>query len=230
MDNFSEASSPEESKSPAGEPTSTAPATAGEGKQISIKISRRAVKIAAVVLAVGAAAFFAKGLFVAAIVNGHIISRFAVISELEKSSGKGALAAIITRKLIDDEVAKKGITATPEEVSAEIKKIDERLKSQGQTLAAALMAEGMTEADLEKQISSQKKLENLLADKTQVTDDEVAQYIKDNKITVPKSGEADLKVQIKNQLQQQKMGEASSALIESLRAAAAIRYFVDYGK
>ncbi|MEK7211377.1 MAG: SurA N-terminal domain-containing protein [Patescibacteria group bacterium] len=230
MDNFSEASSPEERKSPAGESASTAPATAGEGKQISIKISRRAVKIAAVVLAVGAAAFFAKGLFVAAIVNGHIISRFAVISELEKSSGKGALAAIITRKLIDDEVAKKGITATPEEVSAEIKKIDERLKSQGQTLAAALMAEGMTEADLEKQISSQKKLENLLADKTQVTDDEVAQYIKDNKITVPKSGEADLKVQIKNQLQQQKMGEASSALIESLRAAAAIRYFVDYGK
>jgi len=59
-------------------------------KFFSVKTS---VIIAAVVV-IGALAFYYKGLFIAATVNGVPISRLSIIEQLEKSSGKATLEAI----------------------------------------------------------------------------------------------------------------------------------------
>ncbi|MDP2649265.1 MAG: hypothetical protein Q8P10_00315, partial [bacterium] len=57
-----------------------------------------------VILAVGA--FFLKGLFVAALVNGEPITRVAIISELEKQGGKQALSSLVNQVLILQEAKK----------------------------------------------------------------------------------------------------------------------------
>lgn len=193
-------------------------------KTISIKT---AVIIVSVVI-IGALAFYYKGLFIAATVNGSPISRFAVIRELEKESGKKTLDALITETLINDEIRKKGVTVSNDEVDAEIKNIEDQIKAQGKTLDQALAAQGITREYFKKQIAIQKKLEKLLADKIQVTDTEVEQYIKDNKVTIPKGQETDYKNQIKNQLQQKKFSDAAGSLIDSLRSQAKINYFVNF--
>jgi len=59
------------------------------------------------------AAFLLKGLFIAALVNGQPISRFTVISELEKQSGKQALTSLVNQTLIFQEAKKKNITVSP---------------------------------------------------------------------------------------------------------------------
>jgi len=209
-------------------------AGAPQEKAIHIKINVKSAKrygiIAAAIVAVLAAGFLAKGLFIAAMVDGSPVSRLAVISELEKVSGKQALDSLITKKLVDAAAAKKGIAVSADEISAEIKKISDQLVSQGQTLAAALAGAGMIQADLEKQILSQKKMEKLVADKISVTAEEVAQYIKDYKVPVTKGQEVEMNSQIQDQLRQQKLSDASGALIESLRSAAKIWYWVSYGK
>jgi hypothetical protein len=169
-----------------------------------------------------------KGQFIAASVNGTLISRHAVVAELEKVSGKNALDSIITEKLIKDEAKNKNVTVSAEEVAAEITKVEDQVKAQGGTLETALTAQGMTRAIFEKQVLIQKMLEKLLADKIGVTDTEIAQYLKDNKITVPAGQEATYNAQVKNQIQQQKMSSEAGALIASLRAAAKIKYFVTY--
>lgn len=224
MDNFSEENKPEMGAS-AGAP---------QDKTIHIKINKKsAIKyggIAVAVIAVLVVGFLVKGLFIAAMVNGSPIGRLAVISELEKVSGKNALDALITRKLVESAAQKAGVTVSADEVAAEIKKIDDRLKEQGQALATALVAANMKQADLEKQIIDQKTIEKLVADKISVTAEEVAQYIKDYKVPVTKGQEVETNSQIQEQLKQQKLSDASSALIESLRSAATIRYFVNYAK
>src|SRR3989344_1396839 len=184
-----------------------------KGRTISIKTG----VVIAVVLVAGALAYGYKSLLIAATVNGSPISRLSVISELEKKSGKAALDELITKKLIDDEAQKKGITVSDDEVSAEITKIDDQIKEQG-----------MTESDLRLQITIQKKLEKLLADKTQVTDAEIKKFIADNKVVAPAGQEEAFKNQAMEQLRQNKLRDAVGLLIESLRSQATINYFTSY--
>ncbi len=193
-------------------------------KMFGIKIGA----IIAIVIVIGFLAYYYRGLLIAATVNGSTISRLAVIKELESVSGKNALDSLITQKLINDEALKKGVTVTDEEVAAEITNVENQVKAQGMTLDEALKAQNMTLNILKKQIINQKKLEKILADKLQVTDDEAAQYIKDNKITITKGEEVAQKDQIKNQIKQQKFSAAAGELVASLKTQAKINYIVNY--
>ena len=200
-------------------------------EKIKITISKRALVAAAIIIAiaaVGALAFYLKGLVIAATVDGMPIYRLSVIYSLERNAGKKTLDALITKKLIDNEARAKGVVVTPADVDAEIKKIEDQVKTQGVTLDQAISEQGITLNYLKDQITVQKELEGLLADQLGVTDADIKKYIADNKITVPKGEEANFNDQIKNQLKQQKLSDAATTLLDSLRAKSKINYFVNY--
>ena len=193
-----------------------------------IKINTKTAIIIAVIIVVGGLAYIYKGLFIAATVDGIPISRIAIIQELEKASGKNLLDSFIVEKLVQNEANAKKIIVSNDEINAAIKNIEEQVVVQGTTLDAALSAQGMSMEDLKKQIIFQKEVEKLVADKINVTDEEVAQYIKDNAISIPEGQEAAAAAQIKDELINQKLSTESNALIATLRSQAKIRYFVDY--
>jgi hypothetical protein len=211
---------------PAASETSTGPA-ASERKQI--KISIKTASIIAGVVIVLALLFSYRGMFIAATVNGSPISRLALIHQLEKSAGKGTLDMMVVQKLIDLEAKKNGITVTREEIDAQIKIIEDQIAAQGAaTLAEMLVSRGMTQRDLEKQITTQQQVEKLIADKTAVTDQEVDQFISSQKITLKADEEAEVRTQIAAQLKQEKVNTEGNALVESLRKDAKVSYFVDF--
>ena len=187
------------------------------------------IAIGAAVVLIIIALFFAKGLFVAATVNGSPISRLSVIAELEKQGGKQALEAIIDKKLIETELNKKGINVSKEEIDAEIEKIKTQVTSQGGTLEAALAQQGLTEEKLREQITIQKKLEILLADKVAVSEAEIDAYIKDSKATPPKDVKMeDFRKKISEQLKQQKFQSEAQKWVSDLTTNAKIKYYVNY--
>ncbi len=188
---------------------------------------RRILLIVTIILAL-AALYFGKGLLVAAVVNNKPIGRAEVIKSLEKRSGKAALTAIINNRLIDDAAAAQGITVSNDDVQAEVAKIETGLKGQGMSLEAALEGEGMSRADLEEQILSRKKVEKLLGDRISVSDADVENSIKENKLTLEKGKEAEQKAQIKEQLAGLKLSSEAPKLLEELTAKANIRHFVNY--
>jgi len=197
-------------------------------KSIRIKISVKTTIIIAVIIAVGALAYFYKGLFVAATVDGSYISRLTIIQELEKASGEDLLDSLIVKKLIQNEVNAKKIVVSDDEINGEIKRIEYQIMAQGSAIDAALAAQGMSMEDLEKQIVLQKQVEKLVADKINVTDEEVSQYIKDNTISIPEGQEAMIIIQIKDELRNQKINAEADVLITALKSQANIRYFVNY--
>ncbi len=202
-----------------------APAETKKHKIISAKF----LVIIAIVIIIGALGFYFKGLFVAATVNGSLISRYAVIAELERVSGAQALDSLIIPKLIDNEARKKGITISGDELNAEIKNIEDQIEARGGTLDEMLAAQNLSREYFVKQIATQKKLEKFItADQTQVADSEIEQYIKNNKIKISKGEEAEYKNQLKEQMRQQKLSNAAMALIDSLRSQAKIKYFIKY--
>lgn len=197
-------------------------------RMIIRKINRKIAIITAVIIIAGVSAYFFKGLLIVATMNGSPISRFAVIGKLEKTSGKQALDSLITEKLIVGELDKEKIIVTKDEVSAQMKKIEDQVVAQGGTLTQALAAQGMTMSNLMDQVSMNLRIEKFLADKTSVSNAEISQYIKDNKLTVPKGQEAQYNDQISNQLKSGKFNKAAQDWVSSLRSKASINYFVHY--
>ena len=72
-----------------------------------------------------------KGIFIAADVNGEKITRFAVIKELEKQSGKQTLESMVTKTLIIQEAKKRDINIGDTEIDTEIAKIAKNIEGQG---------------------------------------------------------------------------------------------------
>jgi len=199
--------------------------------KIAISVHKNAIIALVVVIiiaAIGGLLFYYKGLFISATINGTPISRLAVISELESVYGKKTLESLITKKLIDNEALAKGIKVSQEEINAEIKTVEDQLKAQGMTLDQALIEQGVTLNYLKNQIEFQKKIETLLADQIQVSEEDITKFIADNQITVPEGEEANYNEQITSQLKQEKLSSAASALLESLRVKSKIKYFTNY--
>ena len=197
-------------------------------EKTSIKMSKKTAIIIAVIILLGVLVYTYKGLFIAATVDGSPISRLAIVQKLEKASGKKLLDSLITEKIIQNEANAKKIVVSDDEVNGEIKKIQDQLTAQNSTLDAALASQGMSMDDLKKQLILQMEVEKLVADKINVTDEEAAQYIKDNNVSIPEGQEAATNDQVKNDLRNQKLNKEATALITTLKAQAKIRYFVNY--
>jgi parvulin-like peptidyl-prolyl isomerase len=173
--------------------------------------------------------FIGKSFLVAATVNGSPISRWSVVKDLEKQSGKAALESIIQKKLLDAQLAKEGVTVSQAEVDAEIKMIEQQVSAEGGTLKAALQAQGVTEESLREQIAIQKKLEKVLADKVTVSDADLEAYKKQNDVKLPEGQkEADFNAELKQQLKRQKFQEVAQAWVADLTKNAKINYYVNY--
>lgn len=196
---------------------------------IRTKLSQPRVFIGLIVVVLAVGAFFLKGLFVAAMVNGEPITRASVISELEKQGGKQALSSLVNQTLILQEAKKKNVQATQADVDASLKQIEDSLKSQGQNLDTALAMQGMTRQDLMMQLKLRTLVEKLLADKVKVSDKEIADYIDKNKANLPTNmTPEELNKTVTEQLKQQKLGTESQTWLADLNKNAKISYFVSY--
>lgn len=172
---------------------------------------------------VGGYYFYVRSLIFAASVNGSMITRLDFIKEMEKQDGSRVLESLVTDRLIESAV--KDVAITTEEVEEEIKKIEESITQQGGTLAAILTQQGMTEEDMRKDITIRKKVQKLLADKIQVTEEEVKKYIADYKVTLEKGKEDETKNSIKSQLESEKFSREAQSWVLKLKTDANIKYY-----
>ena len=152
-----------------------------------------------------------------AVVNGKGISRVEYIKTMERAGGKQTLDQMVQEKLILEEGVKNNISIDKTEIETETKKIEERLKAQGQTLDSALKLSGMTKADLEKQILMQKIQTTLAAPKTEITQAQVDEFIKTYKTQLPaKATKEELEKIAKDELTAQANKSAATAWVTEL--------------
>lgn len=202
-----------------------------EDKRLFIleKLKTPRVFITLIVIIVAGLSFYFRGLFVAAVVNGEPITRLSLISQMEKKDGKQMLSTLVTQTLISQEAKKRKIDVSQQEIDADIKKIEAGLTSQGQTLDQAMFAQGITREDLIKDIKIQKLVEKMFAKDIKVADSEVTDYIDKNQSSIPTNlTPDDVKKQVRQQLEQQKLSTVFQAWLDSAQKNAKIQYFVNY--
>ena len=160
-----------------------------------------------------------------ATVNGRLISRFKYVKSMEKQIGEQTLDQMVTEALILGEAQKKGVKIEDAEVEVEISKIEEQIKAQGQTLEAALEMEGMSRADLEKQIRTQKMVESMAGDGEEVSQEDIDAFLEKYKDQLPEdSTKEELQDLAKEQLSSQAVNEAINTWLADLKAKAKIYY------
>jgi len=191
--------------------------------------SKKLVIISAIILTVGIIGYFGKGFLVAAVVNGQPISRISIDAELEKQGGQKVLDSQVTKILINQELASKKISIPESEVSEEIKKIEDQLKTQNQTLDSALAAQGMTKTELMAQIKIQKGIEKLLGQDVKIDQEEITKFLEENKQYLPEDkSDSELKQLAAEQLKQQKLDEKFQTWLADLQSKAKIYKFVKF--
>lgn len=145
---------------------------------------------------------------------------------MESQSGQKTLDVLITKTLITEEAKKKNVTVTKEDVDSEIKKLEDNFTKQGQNLNQLLLTQGMTRESLADQIKLQKLAEKLVESEVVVSDQEIADYIKQNAELMPKDQKPEeQKVEVADQLKQQKLSEKLQELLGKLRESAKINYW-----
>lgn len=194
------------------------------------KLNWKVIVLLAVIGLAGLAYIF-RGLFVAAVVNGTPISRIQILRQSEQAQGTQILDNLVTEQLVLQEAQEQGVQVSEEEMQAEIEKIREQVSAQGQDLEQILAMQSLSIEDLRDNIRLQKLIEAMLSDQVQVTDEEITQYIENNRDFLPEDAtEEELREQAVSRLEQQKLSEQYQQFMQGLREKANIQYFVDYGQ
>lgn len=170
--------------------------------------------------------FLTNGTFISATVNGSPISRYSVIRELERGNKKAVIAMEIEKKLILSEMKKNKIVITSDEVTAELKKIDDQFITQNTTLKIKLEEESLSEKDFKKKVVIKLGLTKLLADKLVVNDAEITAFITKNKIALPKGMTTDIfRKEVGLAVSGEKFEAEAQKLLVGLKKSAVIKYY-----
>jgi len=130
---------------------------------------------------------------------------------------------MITKVLVQQEAKNRNVNVSQEDLDAEFKKIEERFTSQGQNLDEVLKSQGYSKEDLYEQVELQLLVEKMVADKIQITDEDVTKYITDNKQFLPTgTPEEDQRKDAQESLRQEKINTEGQTLIQELKAKAKI--------
>ena len=187
------------------------------------------IVLAVLIVAALVLLYFFRSVFIAATINGKVISRYSIVNELEKQSGAQVLDSLVVQTLIEQKAVEMGAVVTAEDIEKEIKIIEDNLSQQGTTLDDALKAQGVTRSAVERDIRFRKLAEKIVADKVSVTNEEIAKYIEENKQFMPpaKSDEA-MKEQVRSMLMQQKFSTVFQEWLTAAKAEADISYWKEY--
>ena len=185
-----------------------------------------------ILLVVAGVIYFGGKVFYAASVNGQLINRFSVIKDLEKQGGKKTLDTIILKTLINQEAKKRKLAVSQQEIDAELQKIEKNVTSQGSTLDALLVQQGMTRNDLAGEIKLQLLVTKMVDNNISVTDKEVDNYLagqnNQNSLSLSQSTPGLSRVQAETAIRQQKLQTKIQAFVADLKAKAKISYFLKY--
>lgn len=179
------------------------------------------VTLVVIVLVLGGLLVFKRELFLAANINGKLITTPEFYARLVETNGTATFETIEREVLIEQEAKNKGITLSEEEIDEKIAEIEERFGG-SEGFQQALEANNSTMEQLRAQIRTQILVEKLFEDKATVTDKEVAKYMKDNKEFVKDMK----KEQVRDQLKSEKVGAEFNKWFEEAKKNATIeKYF-----
>ncbi len=167
-----------------------------------------------------------KGYFIVATVNGQPISRFELTGDLIKRFGAQSLDNIINERLILGATRQKGIFVTDDDISARTKDIEKKLQGTT-TLKDALLAQGLSESDFNKQLEIQIAIEKMFDKESTVSPSEIKDYTSQNQAVYKSATDpAAVNKEVESILHQQKVRDLFDKWFGDVRKNASIKKYL----
>ena len=190
--------------------------------------NKKTILILGAVLLIGLAYSF-RGLVIAATVNGLPITRFKIMTEAEKTQGTAILDSLVMDALIEQTAREKGVQISDDEVNAQIEEYRQEMADSGQDFDQILEMQGLSMKELERLVRQQKVVQALIGSEIEITQEQIDEYIEENKDFLPEDmEEEELRQLVEDQLKNQQMSENYQQWSTDLRNNAKIEYFGKY--
>lgn len=174
------------------------------------------------VLILAAIAWFAKGYFIVATVNGEPITRWELNESIRQRYAAQTLDTMIDERLILSESRKKNVYVNPEEIEKQIKELEGRMQGKS-SLEEALALQGLTADMLRRQIEVQLSINKLFEKEASVSSQEIDEYIGKNKDMFRTATDpAKMRDEVTSMIKQQKVSDLFDTWFTDLRKQAVI--------
>lgn len=185
----------------------------------------KAYIIIAVLILIGGLLYKNKSLFLAGIVGKTPVFKWQLDQTLEKKYGKQEFENTVTELLIKKEAEARKITVTESEIASEVTRLEKSLNGRI-TLDDALKTQGITREEFDGQVRIQILVGKLLANETKVDDKEIDDFIVKNKDSFVSSDAAEIRIEAKNNLQQQKLSQKFQGWLDEIKKRIAVQSFL----
>jgi foldase protein PrsA len=179
-----------------------------------------------VILVIIGIVLFKNGLLVAALVDGKPIFSWQLSQEMMKHYGKQTLDTMITEQIIASQGNKSNITVSQADIDA---REQEMIKQFGPNvkLDDLLQYQGITKADLDKQMKVQLIVEKIISKDLKITATDVANYIASNSGKFTATDEASLNQEARNALTAEEISKKIQPWFEGVKQSSKIVKFVN---
>lgn len=182
---------------------------------------RIGIVLVLIVLLLAAAAYKYRYLLTPATVNGQPIYVWTYLSKLHKQYGSDQLNSMSTELMITQAVNKANVTVPDSDIDKEVANVELEASSSG-GLKAVLDAQRLSMDEFRNRVKLQLAVKKILADKIKVSDQEIDDAYKKNKDFYKGTSEADAKVTIKKQLEDQKFQQEVQTWLSTVKNSAKI--------
>lgn len=158
---------------------------------------------------------------VVATVNGDAIHRSEYDKAVAAGNGGQVLDGLILERLVEAEAKKRGITVDAQQTAGLLADQKKNFASD-QEYQAALAQAGISETDLLKRLRINELLRQMVADQTQVTDQEIAAGYDATKDRYPGQTLDQVKDQVRAGLERQKVQKVLPGFLDQLKSSAKI--------
>ncbi len=199
--------------------------TTSLNSEVSSPKKSKLIYLVILVIALGLLFLTNKGLLLAAVVDGRPIFRWELNKAMTSRFGKQTLENIISERLIATEAQKANVRVTQEEVSARELEVTKNL-GENVKLEDLLKFQGMTKADFDSQIRLQMMVEKVLGKDISPTDADIDNFIATNSALLVATDPAALRVEARQAIMSQKIGEKLQPWFAELKEKAKILRFL----
>ncbi len=193
-------------------------------------LSKKAVLLLALVLLAALSILFAKkyrSLFVVGKVNGQVVSRWELEKAMNDRYAKTTFDDLASTTLLKQQTKKNDVTVSKDELEKEIAATEQRLGGK-EALQSTLDRLGYSQSRFEEEMKTQVMVRKLAEKlfKIEVTDQEVEKFYNDNKTLFPDKKLADVKLDIFQNLTEQKLQQQFTTWFQEEKGKATIQSYL----
>lgn len=171
---------------------------------------------------------YRKGVIAPIFVNGEPVSFTEILKVLREEGSSNLLDRLLAEKIVEIEAKRRNIEVKKEEIDAEIFKIEKQAIEDGITLNQLLKQRGQNLENLEKNIKLQITVYKLIAEDVEVSENEIDQFIFENRDLYKDKEREQIRSDVKNLLLIRKVEDQYQSWIKDAKANTEINYVVRF--